>query len=279
MGSEEKVAAIARSLLHAFETGALPAALAKILIKRNVEAPSKRWTWTNRTIGILRGHVYAAGFRQWEALGRRVKRGERAFYILAPRTKRVERDDPETGEAVEHALVVGYQPIAVFGYLQTEGEVLPGAEEQGFIEALPLLSVARSWGLTVGTYSITDNPKALGYFMPGLGIGLGSENLSTWTHELVHAADHRLGTHTGKGLASEVVAELGGAILLECLGHHAESDPGGAYTYIEAYCKRYKERALTVCTRLLDRTCRCVAFLLDEAERVGSEAPPREAVA
>lgn len=276
----EKIEAIARDILSAFESGELPAVLAQVLIKRNVEVPSKYWTWTNRTVGILRGHVYAAGFRQWEELGRHVKRGERSFHILAPKTQKVENEDAETGERVKRSIVVGYQPIAVFGYLQTEGKPLPGAEgETSFIEALPLLEVARAWGLSVEAYSITDNPKALGYFVPGLGIGLATENLSTWAHEMVHAADHRLGTHTGKGMESEVVAELGGTILLSCLGHQEGSDQGGAFVYIEAYCKEHKKKVLSVCTELLERTCRCVAYLLDEAERIAHELPTSQAVA
>lgn len=277
MAANEKIQAIAHDLLTAFQTGALPAALAQVFIRRNIDVPSKHWTWTNRTVGILRGHVYAAGFRQWEGLGRHVKKGEHAFYILAPRLKKEEGE----GDANSDQLVlVGYQPIAVFGYLQTYGEPLPGAEDEpAFIDALPLIEVARAWNLSVGTYAIADNPKALGYFAAGVGIGLATENLATWAHELVHAADHGLGTFTGKGLASEVVAQLGASILLECLGHPDKSDPGGTYRYIEGYCKENDRKVLPVCTELLERTCRCVSFLLDEAERVAHELPPAQAVA
>ena len=47
--------------------------------------------------------------------------------------------------------------------------------------------------------------------------------------------------HRGRGqdLSNEVVAEFGGAILLECLGHTVESDRGGAYRYIRAYCGKH----------------------------------------
>jgi hypothetical protein len=131
----------------------------------------------------------------------------------------------------------------------------------------------------VGTYAIADNPKALGYFAPGVGIGLATENLAVWAHELVHATDHRLGTYTGRGLASEVVAQLGASILLECLGQSDKSDPGGTYRYIEGYCKEHKRQVLSACTELLERTCRCVAHLLEEAERIAHEFPPAQAVA
>jgi len=204
-----------------------------------------------------------------------VKKGEHAFYILAPKLKK----DEDAADS-DRLVLVGYQPIAVFGYLQTYGEPLPGAEDEpAFIDALPLIEVARAWNLSVGTYAIRDNPTALGYFAAGVGIGLATENLATWAHELVHAADHRLGTFTGKGLASEVVAQLGASILLECLGHPDKSDPGGTYRYIEGYCKEQDRKVLSVCTELLERTCRCVSFLLDEAERIAGELAPAQAVA
>jgi N-terminal domain of anti-restriction factor ArdC len=274
--ANEKIQAIANDLLNAFQTGTLPAALAQVFIRRNIDVPSKHWTWTNRTVGILRGHVYAAGFRQWEALGRHVRKGEHSFHILAPKLKKDEEAESNEGCMV----LVGYQSIAVFGYLQTYGEPLPGAEDEpAFVDALPLIGIARSWGLSVGTYAIRDNPKALGYFAPGLGIGLATENLLVWAHELVHAADHRLGTYSGRGINSEVVAQLGASILLECLGHSDKSDSGGTYRYIEGYCEKHDRKVLSVCTELLERTCRCVSHLLDEAQRLASELPPVEAVA
>jgi hypothetical protein len=279
MAANEKIQTIAQDLLTAFQSDALPAALAQVFIRRDIEVPSKHWTWTNRAVGILRGHVYAAGFRQWEQLGRHVKKGERSFHILAPRLRKDE-DDSGDGESGDRLILVGYQPIAVFGYLQTDGAPLPGAEDEpAFIDALPLIAVARAWNLSVGTYSIEDNPKALGYFALGLGIGLATENLLVWAHELIHAADHRLRTHTGRGMASEVVAQLGASILLECLGHPDKSDPGGTYRYIEAYCKEHDRKVLPVCTELLERTCRCVSHLLEEAERIAGGLSADQAVA
>jgi hypothetical protein len=39
--------------------------------------------------------------------------------------------------------VVGFLPIPVFGYFQTEGDPLPGAEDEPeFLDALPLVEVA-----------------------------------------------------------------------------------------------------------------------------------------
>lgn len=68
-------------------------------------------------------------------------------------------------------------------------------------------------------------------------IMLGTENLSTWTHELIHTADHKISNLKGKKWHKEIVAELGAAILLECLGKKQDSDLGGIYTYIQQYAK------------------------------------------
>ena len=57
----------------------------------------------------------------------------------------------------------------------------------------------------------------------------GVQNLSTWAHELIHAADDRLGKLGKCKVNNEVVAELGGAVLLQCLGKPVEADLGGAW--------------------------------------------------
>ena len=68
--ARERVAAIASDILSAFESGELPHALAQLFIRHKIEVPSRHWTWTNRLIALRRSHVYAAGFRQWQEIGR-----------------------------------------------------------------------------------------------------------------------------------------------------------------------------------------------------------------
>ena len=112
-----------------------------------------------------------------------------------------------------------------------------------------------------------------------MAIALGVENLSTWSHELIHAADDRLGTLTkrpGQQLDNEVVAEFGGAVLLECLGFSVESDRGGAFEYIEAYAEKHKKSAIGVCTDLIERTCACVVHILETAEELAAGKPDDE---
>ena len=269
--SRERVSAIANDILAAFEFGELPKALANLFIHRKIKVPSRHWTWTNRLVALRRGHVYAAGFRQWQEVGRYVKKGEHAIHILAPRIVKAKEDDVKRGVKEGDPLNVGFLAVPVFGYLQTEGEPLAGAEDTPeFVDRLPLVEVARAWGLSVSLYSIGDAPDRLGYFTPGVGIALGTENLATWAHELVHAADHRLGNLVARSVDAEVVAEFGSAVFLECLGYNTESDRGGAYRYLQRYCETEKRNLLGACTELLDRTCGCITLLLDEAEKLAA---------
>jgi len=73
--------------------------------------------------------------------------------------------------------------------------------------------------LTVTTYGDAERVGAAGYYRPGQAIALAVENLATWAHELVHAADDRRGElQKGADIDREIVAEFGGAVLLRCLG-------------------------------------------------------------
>ena len=76
--------------------------------------------------------------------------------------------------------------------------------------------MAKQWGLSVDAFN-GQTASYLGYYRHGQAIALGVENWATWSHELVHAADYRAGTITkapGQQPDNEIVAELGGAVLL-----------------------------------------------------------------
>jgi antirestriction protein ArdC len=64
-----------------------------------------------------------AGFRTWLTLGRHVRKGETAIWILAPIIARVRDETPEAGEPERR--VVGFRTVPVFDIAQTEGEPLP----------------------------------------------------------------------------------------------------------------------------------------------------------
>lgn len=260
----------AQKILRLFESGDLPAALAPIFIRRKDSIPCRAWSWSNQLLTVIAGYDDARGFRQWEEVSRHVKKGEHGFPILVPCHAKREVRDKETGETSIRPVVVGFKHCIVFGYQQTDGAELSDRQaDRQFVGALPLVEVAQAWGLSVGSYN-GEKSRYHGYYRHGQAIALGVENLSTWAHELMHAADHRLGalTERGQHWRSETVAELGGAILLDCIGLERDADTGGCWDYVSRYAKDADIAPMIACQRVLKRTCDAVALILAEYDRI-----------
>jgi hypothetical protein len=136
------------------------------------------------------------------------------------------------------------------------------------VEIATVARRGKAVGLAVETFDGVG-VGMLGCYRYGEAIQLGVKNLSTWCHELVHAADDRNGKLTEKGQhwRSETVAELGGAVLLEILGFKQEADLGGCWEYIQSYAGKEDVGVAEACMRVLDRTCAAVGLILDTAEQ------------
>jgi antirestriction protein ArdC len=254
----------------------LPKALAHMAL--NVGSHSAGYSWSNQMLVWIEGYTDAAGYKQWVEYGRRVRKGERAFYILAPIVvKYTEKSiNAETGEEVEEkrTYIKGWRGVPVFGLEQTEVEdeekwKKRQGEAAEHVENLPWLEVARKWGLTVKGAHL---PGAAGFFSHRDNvIGLGVKNLSTWAHELVHAAEEQLGNLThglGQDPSNEIVAELGGAVLLTIAGMEHEADLGGCWDYVKSYGEG---DPIKKAMGLLKRLSEAVGFILEEIEKNGEQ--------
>ncbi|MBN2476314.1 MAG: IS21 family transposase [Pirellulales bacterium] len=264
-----KAESAARAILEAFRCGSVPKAMAPVFIRRKDNVPCR--SWSNQMIAALFCGGDARGYRQWQEVGRQVKKGEKAAHILVPLVGKRSETDAESGQTQEQTFLYGFTSAPVFGLHQTEGAPLPppDPEVMAWLENLPLVEVARSWGLSIDAYN--GRPGApLGKYRGRQGIALGVENLATWAHEMCHAAGDRLGnlTERGQHWRSETVAELGGAILLEILGHETHSDRGGCFEYVKAYADAVGIEPMAACQRVLNRTCDAVALILGTAAPV-----------
>ncbi len=269
---------VAQRIIEAFkQPECLPKALAPIFIRRKDDAPCRRWSWHNQLIVALCGTADARGFRQWRDVGRCIKKGSKALWILAPCLKTITEEDKE-GKEVKRQIIYGFRSVPVFRIEDTEGEPLPEVDDKydEWVKQLPLAQVAQAWDINVGTCSHTgDGPH--GYYRYGAGgqaIMLAVENASTWAHELVHAADHRISGLKGGKWHKEVVAELGSATLLECLGLEQVADLGGAFAYIEHYAERAQKTTVRACIEVLDRVCESVKLIIDTAEQLQAGPAP-----
>jgi N-terminal domain of anti-restriction factor ArdC len=111
---------------------AVRAVVASGQLRRWLDAMSsnglQRWSLNNRLLAVLqlvqRGEdletVHLMGFRQWENLDRRVRKGEKAVWILAPMTRKI-RDTDDDGRATDRVVVTGFKSVPVFNISQTDG--------------------------------------------------------------------------------------------------------------------------------------------------------------
>jgi hypothetical protein len=178
-------------LLWMFETGDMPAMIKRTLIKPKPgsEKPSGKWSLGNRLLMLLAGTEDARGFKQWQQVGRRVRKGARAFYILAPQTRKVVRReaDPETGgeREVERVIITGFRDVPVFRSEDTEGDPLPEQAEYAPPEPPLLADVARAFGVRSISYTPAgDGSYGFYSWSGGKKIVLHTHDVKTWFHEV-----------------------------------------------------------------------------------------------
>ena len=259
-------------ILKSFENGDIPAQMAQTFVQGAADKHCANYSFMNRLIVMLHGYSDARGYGQWKKVGRNVKKGEKGFAILAPimakRNEQVINPATSVVEQKEVSFCIGFKAVKVFGLEQTEGKEIKNSENvQEFLNTLPLLSVAKKWGIEVQAYNGSDAGAYGFYTLNGSSIGLGTQNLSTWAHELAHAADDKLGTLKGdKRWLAEVSAELAGAVLLEAIGKPEESDRGGCWDYIKRYAESANVKPIDACRMVIGRVGKIVQLILDEAE-------------
>ncbi|HXY37555.1 MAG TPA: ArdC family protein, partial [Planctomycetaceae bacterium] len=152
-----KASDVGAAIVERFKDPAsLPAPLARVFIRRKDQAPCRKWSFGNQFIVAMHGYSEARGYRQWQEVGRHVKKGAKAVWILAPCTRKVETA-AEDGTTEEHSAVYGFRSVPVFGLEDTEGNPLPTDEEAiAWLAGLPLREVAESWGIDVQAYDGTE---------------------------------------------------------------------------------------------------------------------------
>jgi len=266
----KRAADAATSILDLFQNVSedLPRMLAPVFINRHQDIPCRKWSFGNRLLTAMGRTDDARGCRQWNKVGRKVMKGEHArIFILMPCTSKI-GEDKDTGDPVYRT--VGFFGKAVFAYDQTEGDPLEYREKDAeHIDALPLIEVARKWGIDVKCFDAHIGEFLGTFSRMSTSISLGVEDVNTWAHELIHASDNRLGSliEEPQHWRSETVAALGSAVLLQCLGYDdTESDIGGVYKYIELYAKAAGKKTVSACLEVLDRVGKCVEQILDASE-------------
>ena len=264
---------VANSVVRAFEAGNIPEALSQVFVQGAADKHIATYSYMNRLVVLLSGYSDARGRKQWGKLDRTVKASEmdNPVHILAPVMGYYKKENPKTGKMESRKWLKGFKVVQVYGLEQTEGKPLENAQDVNeFLSDLPFLNVAREWGIEIQAYNGNEH-GARGYYAPLSGdIALGVKNLSTWAHELAHAADDKLGNlKKEKSRAiGEVVAEFAGAVMLKCIGREEEADLGGAFEYIKVWAGREDLSVADACYKVVNRVCKIVELVLETADEL-----------
>lgn len=260
-------------IIHLFESGQVAQAMERSIIKPP-NIPIARWSMGNKLLAFIHGTSDARGFRQWQEAGRHVRTGAKAFYIFGPLLRKIEKEDPETGEVEEIVRLAGFKTIPVFAVEDTEGEPL---DYNLTPKELPVLyDVAVAWGIKIH-YEFTG-PKYYGYYRPTTQeIALATHDELTFLHELSHASYDRAVRPVigGQDAHQEIIAEFCGYVLARMYG---KQDPkeGTAYQYVVAYADKIKKPLGSYLWSIIHEVEQVLNHIINTYEELkGGEAGPR----
>ncbi len=178
------------------------------------------------------GELDCRGFKQWEQVGRKIKKGSEAIYILRPIT--IKTTKTENNEDIEKYICVGFATVPVFPASCTIGDHVPVNYQP--IELPELVTVAQKFDIDVSYVPVT--PEKLGdCTKDGSQIRLGSHDPAVFFHELAHAIHARIAgaLQGGQHTEQETIAEFTACVLMDVYGYPDHS--GNAWAYISQYAK------------------------------------------
>ena len=201
-----------------------------------------------------------AGFNAWKKLGRFVKKGEKAIWIVAPMRYKVV-DDQKNDD--EQQVIRGFKWVPVFAISSTDGEELPsvchklaGDDPDGLFDRLTV--VADSIGFHVENVELQGSVNGdCTYREKRVRVELTNapaQRVKTLAHELAHALLHE--NFKDRALA-ELEAESTAFIVMSTLGIDSSNYSFGYVTTwagggdqaiagIKASCERIQKSAASI---------------------------------
>lgn len=237
-----------------------------------------RYSFNNQILLALQNPdaTLVAGYRAWMAMGRQVRKGEKALWVLAPVTARatgsadtaVGKGDPDREPEPEGRArtVVGFRPTAVFDVGQTEGDPLPapprpdllaGQAPPGLWEALAGVIAARGFevGRCADAAAIGGANGVTNYATRTVtvrGDVDDAQAVKTLAHEAAHVLLHDpldLGAE-GPGCQGLVEVEAESVAYLVA-AHHGLDTAGYTFAYIAGWAGRDEQAVAGTAGRVM----------------------------
>jgi antirestriction protein ArdC len=256
-----QVRSVLEGIIQRFASGEIPQAIA-LAVFPIPNIPCAKWSLLNRTIMVLTGTADARGIKQWNQVGRSVRKGVKSFKIMAPRFRKVADEESEKTRQV----LLGFLLVPVFRVEDTQGDPLD--YEQIKLPEFPLLERAREWGIPVK--AIPGNARYYGYFSANRSeIAVASPEECVFFHELSHAAHHQVSPlKPGQDWKQEIVAELSAAVLCHLVGKQPVN-LGQHYHYIEDYAQKAKRDVVRACTEVFGDIEKVLRLILKQNNNGG----------
>ena len=257
----ENVQKALQTILERFRSGDIPKAIAFSLFPIQ-EIPSAKWSLMNRLLMFMAHTRDARGIGQWNRIGRKVKKGSKAIYILVPLF--VQEKDEKTGEEVRS--LRGFMGRPVFRVEDTEGQPLSYGSDVPLPE-FPLMERAREWNIQVSGY---EGPAGIyGAYSPERKeISLATAEEKVFFHELAHAAHEKVigRLQSGQLWTQEIVAELSAQALCFLVGKRPNVTLGNSFRYIDRYAKAAGLSAIAACLRVIDDAEKVLSLILGKEQ-------------
>ena len=222
--------------------------------------PSDKWTLANKIFMVMANTMDARGYIQWTKVGRYVKKGAKAFYILGPTIKKIK--DEKTDE--ERSVLTGFHCIPVFRYEDTDGKELELVKSKPK-EPIPLIEVADKWGVEVlfdgsshgeeGSFNSGNNQIRICVDDPA----------GVFFHELAHKAHSRLEPlKGGQDPEQEAIAQLTACVLGRMYGYDLDNE---SYKYISVYSQnKTPESVGRMCCKVINKVGKVLDEILGNAD-------------
>ena len=263
-------------LLDMFRTGQLPEKVAFSIIHRHAGdvIPSDKWSIGNRVLQMLQGTADARGFKQWQEVGRYVRKGSHAIHILAPLTYKVKEKDEKTGEETEKVIVKGYRPISVFRFEDTDGRPLPYDHEYAPATHPTFYDVAAKLGIDVSYAPLRANYLGK-YSLRTNSIQLCADDAVVYYHELAHAIHATIvNLEVYDTAKAEVVAEFSALVLANIANITGFEQQ--CFDYIAHYAKNHKPANVM---KEIFSVLNDVEAIVNKVLEVSEDAPASESAA
>ena len=260
LSKEESV----KNLIQMFREQSFPEQIALTIIRRReddplIKMPCQKYSLGNRLIMAFIGKTELCGtYRQWQEVGRQVRKGARAFGIFAPLTKTIIDKDAASKET-EKTIPYGFKSIPVFPVESTDGEPL---EKYDYTPEIlpPFYDVCEKLGITV--YWKPASRPAYGWYSPSTdSITMQSSDWAVFYHEASHSIRERI-ADTKDIATEEIIAELTSAVLMAMNGINSYQKQ--AYEYIRDYCEdKSPDKVLQVIFKSLNAVEEVVNIVLN----------------